>query len=474
MSKKTSSSTILSPQKPNSANEFSEDIRMKRLLYNLTLHCFVAPVLLTYYAPQVFFKGKYRKSISGKLGNLSSEIARNPLEGLRVWFHAVSVGEVVALAPLVEKLSKMRPDLDIVISTGTETGQQRAQELISCTQKFFYMPLDFPFAVKKAIKKVSPDIFVMTETEIWPNLIYELKRSGAKIALVNGRISDRSFPRYLTVKRFLRDTLDSIDLYSMCSEEDASRISQMGANPNKIRVSGNIKIDSAFKPPEQGVTESLMRLFEVGASNKVIVAGSIHPGEDEIVVSSYKHLLKTNPDLILVIAPRHLDKIKLFLNTIQKAGLTAPVMTSELKSGTPRNGRQIILIDEMGELFKAYSIADIVFVGGSLVPRGGQNILEPASWSKPIIFGPYMEDFRDSSETLLKNRAAFQVSDGQELTWKLDLLLKDPDLGRTMGQAARKRLEIHAGSADKTTELLLGLVDQEISPQKNRHLLCPL
>ena len=374
MLKKTSSSTALSPQKLNSVDDSVEDARMKRLLYNLTLHCFVAPILFTYYAPHVLFRGKYRKSISGKLGNLPPHICRNSSNGFRIWFHAVSVGEVVALAPLVEKISEIRPDLDIVISTGTETGQQRAQELISCAGKFFYMPLDFPFSVKKVLKMVSADLFVMTETEIWPNLIYELRRSGAKIALVNGRISDRSFPRYLKVKRFLKDTLDSIDLYSMCSDEDAFRISQMGADPEKIKVSGNIKIDSAFKSPEEGVRESLLRLLELGASGKVIVAGSIHPGEDEIVLSSYKHLLKTNPDLILVMAPRHLDKIKLFLNTIQRAGFEAPVMTSELKSGIARGDRRIILIDEMGELFNAYSIADVVFVGGSLVSRGGQNI----------------------------------------------------------------------------------------------------
>ena len=437
---------------------------MKRLLYNLALHCFVAPVLAGYYGPQVLLKGKYSKSIAGKLGNLPPHVARNSFDGLRVWFHAVSVGEVVALAPLVEKMVKIRPGLDIVVSTGTETGQQRAHELISCSSKFFYMPLDFPFSIKKAVKIVSPDLFVMTETEIWPNLIYELQRSGARIAMVNGRISDRSFPRYLKVKRFLKDTLDSVDLYSMCSDEDAFRISQMGADPEKIKVSGNIKIDSAFRSPEEGVRENLLRLFEVGALNKVIVAGSIHPGEDETVVSSYKNLLNHNPDLILVIAPRHLDKIKSFLNTIQRAGFETPALTSEMKSGILRGGRKIILIDEMGELFKAYSIADIVFVGGSLVPRGGQNIIEPASWSKPVIFGPHMEDFRDSKEILLKNSAAFQVKNGDELTRKIHFLLNAPDVGQTMGRTGRKLLETHVGSADKTTELLFRLMDQKISP----------
>lgn len=446
---------------------------MNRLLYNLALHCFVAPVLAGYFGPQILFKGKYSKSISAKLGNLPPHISRNSFDGLRVWFHAVSVGEVVALAPLVEKMAKIRPDLDIVISTGTETGQQHAHELISCSSKFLYMPLDFPFSIRKAVKIVSADLFVMTETEIWPNLIHELHRSGATIAMVNGRISDRSFPRYLKVKRFLKDTLDSVDLYSMCSEEDAFRISQMGADPEKIKVSGNIKIDSAFRPPEEGVRQHLLRMFGIGPKNKVILAGSIHPGEDEIVVSSFKHLLNFNPDLMLVIAPRHLDKIKSLLNTIQKAGLKAPALTSELKSGILSGDRKIILIDEMGELFKAYSIADIVFIGGSLVPRGGQNVLEPISWSKPVIFGPHMEDFRDSTEILLKNNAAFQVRNGDELTRKIDFLLNDPDIGQTMGRTGRKLLETHVGSADKTTELLFQLMEQKINPGNSRRPLYP-
>lgn len=433
---------------------------MTRLFYNLALHCFVAPLLLTYYGPQILIKGKYRNSIKGKLGNVPQDISKDPLNGPRIWFHAVSVGEVVALCPLVQKISNVRPDIDIVISTGTETGQRRARELISCARKFFYMPLDFPFSVRKAAKTVRPDLFVMTETEIWPNLIYELKQSRVKIALVNGRISDRSYPRYLKFKRFLKETLDAIDLYSMCSEEDALRINRMGADPDKIKVSGNIKIDSAFRRPDDGGQDGLRSLYELAGSQRVIVAGSIHPGEDETITAAYKQLLNKYPDLTLIIAPRHLEKLKSFTNTIQKAGLDAPALTSELESGVSRSGRQIILVDKMGQLFNTYSIADVAFVGGSLIPRGGQNILEPASWSKPIIFGPYMEDFRDSSEALLREKAAYRVSNQEELTNKLDLLLSDRSLAMEMGQNARMQLEKHVGSADKTTALILSLLKQ--------------
>lgn len=440
---------------------------MTRIIYNLALHCLVAPALLTYYVPQILIKGKYRQSIRGKLGNLPPDIERNTGKNLRIWFHAVSVGEVVALAPLVDRIKALRPDIETVISTGTETGQQRAHELIPGQNHFFYMPLDFPFAVKRVVNVIRPDIFAMTETEIWPNLIHELRKSGASIALVNGRISDRSFPRYKKFKRFLRETLASIDLFSMCSDEDASRIIQMGADPGNVAVTGNIKIDSAFRPPQKGIQQNLMRLYGLEDSDSVIVAGSVHPGEDDVIIQAYRDLLKKYPRLILIMAPRHLERIKSMVGRFLDAGLGAPLTRSELDAGAKRDGRQTILIDRMGELFSAYSIATVVFVGGSLVPRGGQNILEPASWSKPVIFGPHMEDFRDSCEILLRHKAAFQVSNSQELLETMDLLLADTQLARQMGKTAYDKLSKHVGSARNTSDLVLGLASRIANREKS-------
>lgn len=440
---------------------------MSRILYNLALHCVAAPLLFSYFVPQILIKGKYRHSISGKLGKLPTGLGRINNRNTRIWFHAVSVGEVVALAPLVEKMVSLAPDMEPLISTGTETGQQRAHELIHSAEKFFYMPLDFPFSVKRVVNEIKPDLFIMTETEIWPNLIYELKRSETKIALINGRISDRSYPRYVKFRRFLKHTLDSIDLFSMCSDEDAYRIAQMGADPGRVSVAGNIKIDSAFKPPVPGIRDGLLRAYDLKDSDKVLVAGSIHPGEDQIIIDSYKDLFKKHPQLVLIIAPRHLERVRTIVNTITDAGFDEPLLKSRLDVTGNRNGNKIIMIDRMGELFDSYSVASVVFVGGSLVSRGGQNILEPAAWSKPVVFGPFMEDFRDSSEVLLKHGAAFRVRNSTELTEKLDILLTNSDKAQEMGRTAHAQLGKHVGSADKTARALLDLMRKSIKPEKN-------
>ncbi|MGD9817516.1 MAG: 3-deoxy-D-manno-octulosonic acid transferase [Desulfomonilaceae bacterium] len=440
---------------------------MKRLAYNLALHCLAAPLLFSYFAPQILLKGRYRHSIKGKLGFLPTNITPKSPGRIRIWFHAVSVGEVVALAPLVEKTKLIIPQLDPLISTGTETGQKRATELIKSSENFFYMPLDFPYCVKRAVDIIKPDVFVMTETEIWPNLIHELKAAGARIALMNGRISDRSYPRYVKLKRFFKDTLDSIDLFSMCSDEDALRIVEMGADPYKIKVSGNIKIDSAFKTPDRGIETSLRKLYQLEESEDVLLAGSIHPGEDSIIINSYKELIKKFPHLVLVIAPRHLEKMDSIISAIHKAGLQTPMLKSELDDGVKRNRNNIILIDQMGELFNAYSIASVVFVGGSLVSKGGQNIIEPASWAKPVIFGPSMEDFRDSSEILLRNEAAFRINDVNQLIERVDLLLSDSDVAHKMGNIARNVLSAHVGSAEKSSEMLAELAGLTISSERN-------
>ncbi len=432
---------------------------MTRLLYNLTLHFLVAPLLVTYYGPQILLGGKYRRSIGGKLGKLPSGLDLGLKQGPRIWFHAVSVGEVVALAPLVEKISASRPDLETVVSTGTETGQQRARELIGGKVRFLYMPLDFPFSVKRVVNAVKPDLFVMTETEIWPNLIHELKRSGSRIALVNGRISDRSFPRYLKFRRFFRDTLNLVDLFSMCSDEDASRITRMGAGPGRVTVTGNIKIDSAFRDPGQDVQQGLRKLYDLSDSDQVIMAGSIHPIEDDIVIESYRRLLEKYPGLILLVAPRHLENVKSIVKKIQNSGLGTPLIKSELESRGRENGNKIIIIDRMGELFDSYSVASAVFVGGSLVPRGGQNILEPASWAKPIIFGPHMEDFRDSRDILLRNKAAIRVENVDELTRSFDLLLADRQRAQNMGETGYNQLRKHVGSAAHTFRLVIDLLE---------------
>jgi 3-deoxy-D-manno-octulosonic-acid transferase len=431
---------------------------MSRFLYNVVLHTFAAPFLVAYYAPRVILGGKYRRSLSGKLGRLPSGFHPESLTRPRIWFHAVSVGEVVALGPLVKEVKELEPDASIVVSTGTETGQDKAHESIPQADGLFYLPLDFPAFVNRVVERINPDLFVLMETELWPNLVYALKEHGAAVALANGRISDRSFPRYRRLRSFFASTLGRIDLFLMASEIDRERIGAMGAQEENIRVTGNTKVDAALgRVPVQSEAD-VREILDIEPSDIVLVAGSTHPGEHEIVLDAYQTLKKKVPALILIIVPRHLERVPGILAAMEDRGMEAPFLRSSADLGDRRNGRSVILVDRMGELFKVFSVASVVFIGGSLVPRGGQNILEPAAWGKVVLFGPSMEDFREAREILLRTGAGREVKGGDDLVRQIEKVLSDPESTRTAGERGRAEILRHAGSAAANAKLLVGLL----------------
>ncbi len=241
---------------------------MKRLVYNILLHAGAAPVLLLYYGPKILFRGKYRRSIYGKLGSLPADIDAERLPRPRIWFHAVSVGEVNALQPLVRETRELLPDASILVSTGTETGQDTAKSVIP-EAKTFFLPLDFPEFMRKVVQRITPDVFVLMETELWPNLLHYLKASGADIVLANGRISDRSYPRYRFMRTFFADTLAHIDLFLMASELDAQRIEKIGAQKDRILVTGNTKFDAVRSDMESSARERIARLVNLAPAPAV-------------------------------------------------------------------------------------------------------------------------------------------------------------------------------------------------------------
>jgi 3-deoxy-D-manno-octulosonic-acid transferase len=252
---------------------------MYRLLYNLVLHTVIPPFLAAYYLPRIVFGGKYRRSLAGKLGHIDAEALPQKLPRPIVWFHAVSVGEVVALSPFVKRFMELKPDAGIVISTGTETGYDKARELIPEAHGYLFLPLDFPFAVNRVVERIAPDLFVLMETELWPNLIHILKFSGAKVVLANGRISDRSFPRYRMLRAVFASTLDSIDIFLMASETDAERIVLMNAAKSRVRVTGNTKFDAALGNRLDEAEDEMRDLLGIDRKTMTLVAGSTHPGE---------------------------------------------------------------------------------------------------------------------------------------------------------------------------------------------------
>ena len=428
---------------------------MNRLLYNVVLHTLVAPFLVAYYLPKIVFANKYRRSLRGKLGRLPEDFAPERLARPRLWFHAVSVGEVVALGPLVDAVKELLPHATVIVSTGTETGQDKARHFITQANGFLYLPIDLPSCVDPVVQHIRPDLFVLMETELWPNLVYSLKRVGALVVLANGRISDRSFPRYRRLRRFFASVLKEIDLFLMASELDARRIQDMGAAVDRIRTTGNTKFD-ALPGAIDPVAETRMReLLDVGQSDPVIVAGSTHPGEHEIVLDAYKRLVDMFPGLVLVLVPRHVEKTPSIISAMTERHMPPPFLRSALDLGDRRNGRQVVIVDRTGELFQMYSLASVVFIGGSLVPRGGQNILEPAAWGKVVLFGPSMEDFRDARDSLVRVGAGIEIKGVDDLTFHMKQILADPLRAMRLGSKGRDAILSHVGSARRNAEVIV-------------------
>ncbi|MFH0957955.1 MAG: 3-deoxy-D-manno-octulosonic acid transferase, partial [Pseudomonadota bacterium] len=344
------------------------------------------------------------------MGRLPDGFTKIPMPRPIVWFHAVSVGETVALAPVTRQFRKLAPNCSIIVSTGTETGQKNAQATMTGVDAFIFMPIDLPIFVNRVTDQIRPDLFVLMETEIWPNLLHSLKKRGSKVVLANGRISDRSFPRYMKIQPLVAKMLASIDVFLMASETDKDRILRMGAQENRITVVGNTKFDAALRGVSKDIEIQTRSILHLEEFDKVWVAGSTHPGEHEIVLDCFQRLVKIYPELVLIIAPRHIETIPSILSAIDERGLNKPFMRSSFDSGQQRQSENIIILDTTGELLNFYSVASVVFVGGSLVPKGGQNILEPVAWGKKVLFGPSMEDFRDARDLLLKVGAANETS----------------------------------------------------------------
>ncbi len=367
----------------------------------------------------------------------------------RCWIHAVSVGEVMAAVPLIQALRHRWPHLHPVVSTVTPTGARVVKERLGGAVTHFYFPLDFPGAVRRALRSVRPRFFVALETELWPNFFRALCRQGVPAMIANGRISDRSFRRYRLARLFMRRLLDAITVFAMQSAEDARRIISLGAPPERVVVTGNLKTDALGG--DAGGEALWRRLLGLTGGEQVWVAGSTHRGEEEILLEAFVGLRRRYPSLVLVIAPRHPERVGEVERVIHGRGLASVRRTALPKE---REQSAVIVLDTVGELAQLYQVAEVVFVGGSLVPAGGHNMLEPALRRKPVLFGPHTTNFRDGTELLVSAAAARVVRDGRELADALDQLLRDPGLRARMGDAAFEAVASHQGAVLETLELI--------------------
>ena len=372
-----------------------------------------------------------------------------------IWIHAVSVGEAMAVKALAAELRAVYPDKRFVISTVTPTGNKIARGLAKDGDFVTYLPFDFSFIVKSVIDKINPSFFIIAETEIWPNLISYLHKKNIPISVVNGRISDSSYRGYHMVRFLLKPILDKISLFCVQTNSDAERFKGLGVPEEKIKITGNMKFDiEDCADSKKGYTDYRKRL-DLEFSEKLLVAGSTHPGEEEIILNVYKDSLSEFPYLKLLIAPRHPERAQEIASLIRKFGFeTRMISLSNSQTVRQSNSQTVFILDTMGQLINYYAIADIVFVGGSLIKKGGHNILEPASFAKPILFGPYMFNFRDIAELFLINQAAILVNNQEELKVKIKEFLGAPVETQQMGQRAKELILDNAGATKRNAQLI--------------------
>lgn len=373
-----------------------------------------------------------------------------------VWIHAVSVGEVGAASILANLWTTRRPTLPLLVSTVTGTGREVARRTFPQAAAVVYFPIDLPMVVHRTLATVRPRLILLTETEIWPNFLHECAASKVPVAIINGRISERSFSRYRLVRPFIRQVLQCVDLFCMQTGTDAKRILALGASPERVHVVGNLKVDATPHADASLLAEQWRRELHIEAERPVLVAGSTHAGEEEVLLQVFSRLRGEFPDLLLILAPRHPERVAQVETVIAGQGLTA-VRRSALVQG--RDGaKNVILVDTVGELAALYAVGSISFVGGSLISRGGHNLLEPALYGCPVLFGPHMENFNEASAYFIERGAAIQVSDAADLTRQLARLLRDPAARERMGQAAMAALAAHQGACERTVALLEQLV----------------
>ncbi len=421
------------------------------------LNCIYLVVLLLA-APWLLYKavrtGKYRGGFAEKfLGRVPTRSGNQPC----VWFHAVSVGEVTLVAPLVAQIRRSHPDWQCVVSSTSLTGLTLAKKKFAdCT--VFYCPLDFSWAVRAAIRRLRPDCLVLMELELWPNLIRAAQQSGARVAIVNGRLSERSARGYGRLQAFVRPILSRLDLIAAQNDEYAARFRALGARPGTLHVTGSIKFDGAQTDRQNKTTVELRRLAGIAADDIVFLAGSTQQPEEQLAVETFRALVAQEPRLRLIVVPRHPERFAEVASLLGASGL-AWQRRSRLSIEGANRAARILLVDTIGELGAWWGTASVAFVGGSLHPRGGQNMIEPAAYGAAVSFGPNTKNFRDVVAQMLAAECAVVVRDGAELTAFVHRVLEDRAYAETLGRRAQALVTSQLGATRRTLDLLVPLVE---------------
>jgi 3-deoxy-D-manno-octulosonic-acid transferase len=422
------------------------------LLYTLGLALWLllgAPVWVV----QMLRHGKHRAGLRARLGNVPEHLRRHRTPVF--WVHAVSVGEVLAVSGLVAELRASHPKARVVVSTVTDTGQKLARQRFG-GENVFYFPLDFAFAVRPYLRALQPTLVVIAETEFWPNFLRLAHDSGARIAVVNARISDRSFPGYRRVRRWLARVLQNVDLLLAQTEQDRERLLAIGALSQRVRVAGNLKFDVP-PPAPPPIVDQLRSALNLEEASPVIIAGSTMEGEEPLLLRSFETVLARHQRAVMILAPRHPERFNHMANIIADLEIRF-WRRSEWQPSLPIAGR-VFLLDSVGELASLYALATVAFVGGSLVERGGHNILEAARYGVPVLVGPHTENFRDIVN-LFREAGAVRVVGPAELPLALTELTENDAQRMLMGQRALKTLQAQRGATERTLRLLQELLGE--------------
>ncbi len=422
-------------------------VKAFRFLYNIS-YLLIGVLGAPYLCFKYLRKKKYWIHLPMRFGfypkALRDQLAAHPF----IWFHAVSVGEVISIVPLVSTLSREFPEHRFFLTTTTPTGYAVARRMFGTDMMIALFPLDFFFLFNPLFHRRKPSFAVFIETEIWPNSVHLLRQLDVPLFLVNGRISETSFTRYLKIRPWLQHLLSMYSRCFMQHEQDAAKIVSLGVDAGRVLVPGNLKFEACLqKNPSLPGPQQRQRLG-IPQEARVIIAGSTHPGEEEALARIYLKLKNRFDGLVLVLAPRHTDRAPEIEAMLTDLGVECLKLSTLGGNGSaPKGGASVLLLDTIGDLFNVYAAGDIVFVGKSLTARGGQNIVEPAALGRAVLFGPNMENFSGAARLLLENKAAIQVQSEGELGDRIEELLSHPGEIKRLGELARRSFEPHAGTA---------------------------
>lgn len=417
-----------------------------RLLYILASY-----VLFALLFPVLSLHRKTRRGLKERLGFYGSDDLPARGEGPVLWLHGASAGDLLALSPMFGPLRARFPGCQLILSTMTDSGYAMAKgRLAKDIDGVVYVPYDLWGATRRAVRAIRPDVLVLEYTEIWPNLIRAAKRGGARVVMTNGRFSPKNLGKYRRLFGLIGNPLLDLDLLLMRQEEEAERARSLGARPERVQVTGNTKFDSLAGGPARE-DDTLRGALGLEPGGRVWIAGSTHEGEEEVLLGVYRRLLERWPDLRLVIAPRYVDRAARIVALAREQGLSVGLRSK----GNPERG-QVVVLDTIGELSRAYRLATVVFVGGSFTQRGGQNILEPAGQGKPVLYGPHMDNFRDSVE-LLTGHGGVQVKDGEALYTTLTEWLAAPEQLASLGEQAQATVRRISGASERNAAAMTTL-----------------